>query len=150
TGDDIMAGQSVFQKYGLMDVGSFFGHGAYNGPDFLADYLHREAVIALERTAHGKFNKAYDQLDAGEKGALVGSLQKELKENRYSAENKTLTWTENQIAAYNQLLPYFDTEFGAGGKLPLPVNYIGDPNERLQLTRFFAWGAWVCSTDRPG
>src|ERR1017187_5697492 len=45
SGNDIMAGQSVFQKYGLMDVGSFFGHGAYNGPDFTADYLHREAVI---------------------------------------------------------------------------------------------------------
>ncbi len=41
TGQDILAGQSVFQKYGLMDVGSIFGHGAYNGPDFTADYLHR-------------------------------------------------------------------------------------------------------------
>jgi len=29
TGQDILAGQSVFQKYGLMDVGSIFGHGAY-------------------------------------------------------------------------------------------------------------------------
>lgn len=41
SGGDILAGQAVFQKYGLMDVGSFFGHGAYNGPDFSADYLHR-------------------------------------------------------------------------------------------------------------
>ncbi len=35
TGADILAGQGVFQKYGLMDVGSVFGHGAYNEPDFL-------------------------------------------------------------------------------------------------------------------
>ena len=32
TGDDIRAGQAVFLKYGLMDNGSIWGHGAYLGP----------------------------------------------------------------------------------------------------------------------
>ena len=36
TGDDIMGGQHVFQKYGLMQFGTLFGHGAYLGPDFTA------------------------------------------------------------------------------------------------------------------
>src|SRR6185312_3519368 len=31
TGDDIRAGQAVFLKYGLMDNGSVWGHGAYLG-----------------------------------------------------------------------------------------------------------------------
>ena len=31
TGDDIMAGQHIFQKYGLMQYGTIFGHGAYLG-----------------------------------------------------------------------------------------------------------------------
>jgi nitric oxide reductase subunit B len=51
TGEDIIAGQGVFQKFGLMDVGSVFGHGAYNGPDFSAEYLHLAAETALEREA---------------------------------------------------------------------------------------------------
>ena len=34
TGDDIMAGQHVFQKYGLMQYGTIFGHGAYLGTRF--------------------------------------------------------------------------------------------------------------------
>jgi len=39
TGEDVMAGQHIFQKFGLMQLGSIFGHGAYLGPDFTAQYL---------------------------------------------------------------------------------------------------------------
>ena len=46
TGDDVRAGQAVFLREGLMEYGSIFGHGAYLGPDFTADYLHRAALIA--------------------------------------------------------------------------------------------------------
>src|SRR3974390_3435243 len=46
TGQDITAGQENFLQNGLMEYGSIFGHGAYLGPDFTADYLHRAAEIA--------------------------------------------------------------------------------------------------------
>ena len=36
-------GQKVFLHHGLMEYGSIFGHGAYLGPDFTADYLHRSS-----------------------------------------------------------------------------------------------------------
>ena len=42
---DIIAGQKVFLANGLMEYGSVFGHGAYLGPDFTADYLHRAIPI---------------------------------------------------------------------------------------------------------
>lgn len=150
TGEDIIAGQSVFQKFGLMDVGSVFGHGAYNGPDFSAEYLHLAAETALEREAQKKFGKAYAQLSAAEQGELKTGLSSELKQNRYDAQSKSLTFTENQIEGYKASIKHFDTEFGSGGKLPLPIDYIKDEKERLQLTRFFAWSAWACSTNRPG
>ena len=92
TGSDILAGQAVFQKYGLMDVGSFFGHGAYNGPDFSADYLHREGEIALNQMSEKRFNKPYAQLEGGDKGNLESTLAKEFKVNRYDPQTKTLTW----------------------------------------------------------
>ena len=41
TADDISKGQQVFLHNGLMEYGSVFGHGAYLGPDFTADYLRR-------------------------------------------------------------------------------------------------------------
>ena len=41
TRDDIMNGMNVFQRNGLMEYGSIYGHGAYLGPDFTAEYLHK-------------------------------------------------------------------------------------------------------------
>jgi len=35
---DILAGQGIFLGNGLMEYGSIFGHGAYLGPDFTAEY----------------------------------------------------------------------------------------------------------------
>ena len=51
TGSDISKGQQVFLHNGLMEYGSAFGHGAYLGPDYTADYLRRasDLVHALLR-----------------------------------------------------------------------------------------------------
>src|SRR5579884_3021313 len=38
TRQDILNGQQIFLKNGLMEYGSVFGHGAYLGPDYTADY----------------------------------------------------------------------------------------------------------------
>lgn len=50
---DIGDWQAVFLKYGLMDNGSIWGHGAYLGPDYSAQALHRigqDTAAALART----------------------------------------------------------------------------------------------------
>src|SRR6187200_467595 len=51
TGGDIRAGQQVFLHNGLMEYGSVFGHGAYLGPDYTADYLRRASDFV--RRAYG-------------------------------------------------------------------------------------------------
>ncbi len=45
TAGDVQKGQQVFLHNGLMEYGSAFGHGAYLGPDFTADYLRRSSII---------------------------------------------------------------------------------------------------------
>lgn len=45
TAEDVIRGQQAFLRNGLMEYGSILGHGAYLGPDFTADYLHRAAEI---------------------------------------------------------------------------------------------------------
>ena len=49
TGQQILHGQEQFLTYGLMKFGTVYGHGAYLGPDFTADYLHRMAVHMNQR-----------------------------------------------------------------------------------------------------
>ena len=48
-----MQGQEAFLTYGLMQFGSVYGHGAYLGPDFTADYLHRQAELMREYQGGG-------------------------------------------------------------------------------------------------
>lgn len=56
TGADILAGQEVFLKYGLMENGTVWRHGAYLGPDFSAAYLHAVVDDARDQLAaqHGR------------------------------------------------------------------------------------------------
>lgn len=41
----VLLTNNVFFKYALMEHGSLWGHGVYLGPDYTADYLHKEAAI---------------------------------------------------------------------------------------------------------
>src|SRR5262249_16779100 len=49
TRQQILDGQEQFLTYGLMQFGTVYGHGAYLGPDFTADYLHRMALHMKKR-----------------------------------------------------------------------------------------------------
>src|SRR5436190_17464092 len=90
TGEDVLEGQEAFLTFGLMEYGSVYGHGAYLGPDFTADYLHRQAELMLEYQGGGG--------DAEERA------RKELQVNRYNSETDTLVWTDGQIRAFRELL----------------------------------------------
>ncbi|HEX7487880.1 MAG TPA: hypothetical protein VF341_03195 [Anaeromyxobacteraceae bacterium] len=57
TGDDIERGQEVFLKHALMEHGTLWGHGAYLGPDYTAEYLHREVGVARDVLATARFSR---------------------------------------------------------------------------------------------
>src|SRR3989338_457713 len=44
THDSILDGQTAWQSVGGMQLGSIWGHGAYQAPDWTADWLHRELL----------------------------------------------------------------------------------------------------------
>ena len=48
TRSDVLDGQEAWQSMGGQQVGSVWGHGAYQAPDWSADWLHREATALLE------------------------------------------------------------------------------------------------------
>ena len=83
TRDDITAGQHVFQKYGLMEFGTLFGHGAYLGPDFTADYLHRQAELMVT---------SYARLPGSDDISALTRMRQELKSNHYDPATDTLVW----------------------------------------------------------
>ena len=70
TGQDILAGQQVFLKYGLMENGTIWGHGAYLGPDFSAAYLHTLSMDAAETIARQFYARAPSALTPAEQSAV--------------------------------------------------------------------------------
>ena len=150
TGEDILAGQDVFQKYGLMDYGSVFGHGAYRGPDFTADYLHRLAVGMQDSASQILFQKKYVDLSVNMKPAVDQAVRAELKFNRYDDNSKTLTMTPAQAEVFEGLVQHYRSEFKDGTGSSLPAGYISDEKDIRNLTSFFAWTAWAAVTPRPG
>jgi nitric oxide reductase subunit B len=151
TGADIQMGQEVFLKYGLMEHGSLWGHGAYLGPDYSAEYLHRLGEITLDTIAVEKYGKLFAQLSPDDQSIASARTVTVLKENRYEPASRTLRLSPGEVAAYRTQLPewreYFTRKDAAPG---LPANYIQDPGELKALTAYFAWAAWATTANRPG
>ncbi|MEF9476140.1 MAG: hypothetical protein L0958_05580, partial [Candidatus Mariimomonas ferrooxydans] len=89
--EQIMAGQQVWQKYGLMDLGSVWGHGTYRGPDFTAQALHNMGLNMRGKMARDTFNKPYATLSTERKGSVDAVVIKQIKTNRYDKATDTLT-----------------------------------------------------------
>src|SRR6187200_132229 len=139
TGADVSEGQQVFLHNGLMEYGSVFGHGAYLGPDYTADYLRRAADFVTK--AHG---------GAGSDRAARQTIA-EFRTNRYDKESGTLTLTASQTEAYRRLIGHYSRFFSdPTTEHGLRPHAITDRNELRQLTAFFGWTAWAASTERPG
>src|SRR5215813_723386 len=139
TRDDIMAGQKVFLSNGLMEYGSIFGHGAYLGPDFTTEYLHRAELSSIEFYGGQRSDTARSH------------TVQDFKTNQYDRTTGTLTYTDAQVHAFEECRAYYATFFGEPStKFGLRPSAIRDPDDIRRLTAFFSWSAWAASTTRPG
>jgi len=139
TRDDIMAGQQVYQRYGLMDHGSIWGHGSLRGMDFSATTLHM--MGASMREYHLARGKDDDQV-----AAIVPT---EIHENRYDEDTGELTLTEAQAGSLGEIRAYWDQELGKGDeRYGFLENTVPTAEERRAIADFFFWTAWAAGTDR--
>jgi nitric oxide reductase subunit B len=139
SGRDIQQGQQVFLHNGLMEYGSAFGHGAYLGPDFTADYLRRASDL-VKRSYGGSASDS-----AGRRTI------EDFRTNRYDKHTGTLTLTAPQAQAFRALVAHYSALFSdPKTEHGLRRNAISDRTQLRQLTAFFAWTAWAASTNRPG
>jgi nitric oxide reductase subunit B len=151
TGADIRAGQQVFLKHGLMENGTIWGHGAYMGQDFSAQYLHTLTLRAQREVAnhHGYFEPA--AVSPSARKMVDDDVVRLLKQNRYDPADGTLSFSDIEAASFHEQLAmwrdYFAKPEVSGG---LPASYIADPVELRQLVAFFSWAAWASVAERPG
>ena len=151
TGAEIEQGQEVFLKHALMEHGTLWGHGAYLGPDYTAEHLHREVGVLREVFAESRFGKAFADLSAGNQAEVAERVRTELKVNRYDERTATLRFSPGEVAASQALETYWAEYFSKENLAPgLAAKSIDDPGEIRALNAYFAWATWATVTKRPG
>ena len=141
TRDDVVNGMNVFQRYGLMEYGSVYGHGAYLGPDFTAEYLHKSSEFLVSRYQEA----SQPGLSARER------VVAELHQNSYDPSDDRLRWSEARAQAHESLIEYYRTVFQSkSSRGGAQANWISDRDDIRRLTAFFAWTAWTATANRPG
>lgn len=139
SGEDVKHGQRIFLRAGLMEFGSVFGHGAYPGPDFTADYLRRSALSVT-----ATYERADDR-------NVASHVVVDFKTNRYDPESGTMRFTAAQALAFADAERHYEEFFARPAtETGVSVKGLSGPADIHALTSFFAWTAWVASTERPG
>src|SRR6478735_5013545 len=156
SGEQVQRGQQVWLASGGQQQGSVWGHGAYVAPDWSANWLHREAVALRELRAKSVAHDA-TSLTAGERGALQGIVQDEMRRNNYDAATGAVTVSDMRAQAIRQVAGHYDALFGTDPALDklreqyaMSTGNVPDAADREALTAFFFWTSWAAATDRPG
>ena len=154
THDDILHGQTAWQTTGGMQVGSVWGHGAYQAPDWTADWLHRELTNWLDITANQEFGKNFADLNDEQQTLLKARLTKEYRGSK--VENGTVVLSNTRLAAMGKTAPYYISLYGddpatkvTREHFAMKDNTLPDLQARKDLAKFFFWTAWTASAERP-
>ncbi|BDD12547.1 nitric-oxide reductase large subunit (plasmid) [Fulvitalea axinellae] len=157
TAQQIKDGQNVWQSIGGQEIGSVWGHGAYQAPDWTADYLHRQSIIILDGWAKAENGKTYEAQDDETKAKLEARLKKMIRENRYDNTSKTLTVSNERAESFHALEKYYTALFmgdpslkGLRESYAMAEHTVKDAGRMKDMNAFFFWATWVTSTDRPG
>ncbi len=155
TEESVLDGQTAWQSVGGMQLGSIWGHGAYQAPDWTADWLHRELLAWLDIRANEVFGKPYEQLEGSQQNQLEYELKEEYRTNTYDKASDTVILSERRIQAIEQTGEYYSKLFSDDPELrPTRVNYAMKENtlpseaRRAVMNDFFFWTAWAASTER--
>lgn len=155
THDDILDGQVIWQSIGGQQLGSIWGHGAYQAPDWTADWLHRELTIYQNLRAQERFNLAFSQLNS-EQQTIINTQMKNEYRNSQAIDNKVI-FTQIRTKAFMQTKEYYMSLFSNSDELKehriafaIHDDVLPSVEKREKMMAFFHWSTWAASTNRPG
>ena len=156
TEESILDGQTAWQSVGGMQLGSIWGHGAYQAPDWTADWPHRELETWLEIAALEEYGQEWHSLSGQQQNALQYDLKTEYRTNTYDAATSTLQLSERRSEAIARTADYYSRLFSDAPELQstrenyaMKENTLPSAERRERMTEFFFWTAWAAATERP-
>eukprot|EP00448_Togula_jolla_P030516 CAMPEP_0170628566 /NCGR_PEP_ID=MMETSP0224-20130122/32763_1 /TAXON_ID=285029 /ORGANISM="Togula jolla, Strain CCCM 725" /LENGTH=770 /DNA_ID=CAMNT_0010956021 /DNA_START=1 /DNA_END=2313 /DNA_ORIENTATION=- len=147
TDEDVLMGQEIWQSIGGQQVGSIWGHGSLQAPDWTADWLHREAVATL---------------------AIMGPLKgeqyvAEVRNNTHDNSTNEAWITPARAKAVAKVTKYYvalftGVETGESGEDLVQLRslhalkdiMLHDTEKARKMCAFIFWSAWAGATSRPG
>jgi len=157
TSKDILDGQQLWQSIGGQQIGSIWGHGAYQAPDWSADWLHREALALLDVWSAAQHGKGAGDIGSADRAALEQRLAAEMRTNRYDAARGTLEVSDERAEAMSRVGAHYSRLFGGAPEMTelrsqyaMQAKILDQPEELRVLNAFFFWTSWACATNRPG
>ena len=155
TEKDILDGQVIWQSIGGQQVGSIWGHGAYQAPDWTADWLHRELVFYQEFYAQKNWNKSYKDTSSAEKMLVKESMLRDYRDSKMV--DKKVVLSEIRTAAYFKTRDYYLSLFSNTDELrssrvayAIHENVLPSLERREKMVTFFHWSTWAAAANRPG
>nr|WP_060987799.1 nitric-oxide reductase large subunit [uncultured Acidovorax sp.] len=157
THDSILDGQTAWQSVGGMQLGSIWGHGAYQAPDWTADWLHRELLNWLDVAAERAHGKPFADIDTAAQAVLRDLMKTEYRTNTYNPETGVAMVSSTRADAIAKTALYYDQLFSEAPALhktrehfAMKENTLPSAERRAQMMGFFFWTAWAAATERPG
>ncbi|PIK14788.1 nitric-oxide reductase large subunit [Halobacteriovorax sp. JY17] len=154
TEKDILDGQVVWQSIGGQQIGSIWGHGAYQAPDWTADWLHRELVSFQSITSLEKFGKEFEKLNDLEKAQVKSITLDEYRKSK--VVNGIVTISENRGKAFEETKKYYMSLFSNSEELratriayAIHEEVLPSVLNREKMMSFFHWSTWAASANRP-
>lgn len=155
TQKDILDGQVIWQSIGGQQVGSIWGHGAYQAPDWTADWLHKELVNYQEIFSQKTFGKKFSELNATEKHSVKAAMLVDYRESKVI--NGDVTISDTRAEAFNRTKQYYFSLFSNSQELretrkayAIHENVLPSLDRREKMLHFFHWSTWAASANRPG
>ena len=149
TYDDVVQGKGYFQEFDLTDWGTLLGMGAYIGPDFSTDFLHKRAEYLYDFYGMQMYNKTNKELTDIERGAVKERVKQDFhKQTRLDAEK--VVYTSASAEAYKKNVKYLvDLLVNGDQERAFPGGII-QPDEAKKIAAFVDWSQLVASSLRPG
>ncbi|MEM4485318.1 MAG: nitric-oxide reductase large subunit [Sulfolobales archaeon] len=144
TGDDIIQGKILAQKYGLLDYGSVLGFGGYFGIDYTSYTL---AIIAEE----AGWSPTLIQLKNASNNDEINRIREILAVSFDPQHMTLLEYTKGRVVVsddfgrgFDAAVNYFTRFFGSKAEsVGLKPNLITDNESVRKIVAFFTWTAMI-------
>lgn len=149
TYQDVVDGKGYFQEFDLTDWGTLLGMGAYMGPDFSTDFMHKRAEYLYDFYAQMMYGKPNKDLSDIERGAVKERVKQDFhKQTQLNADK--VVYTAASADAYKKNVAYLVDLLVNGDKERAYPGGIIRPEEAKKIAAFVDWSQLVASSLRPG